>query len=59
MNIKDIAHNIVEKYGDLPALDLIDKARQDNYLKDLGVVNILDVFHIAQELNALKNSENE
>jgi hypothetical protein len=51
MNTKEIAQEIVARYGKHPALDLIDKARSDGFLISLGVTNILEVFHIAQELN--------
>jgi hypothetical protein len=55
MNTKEIAREIVEKYGSQPALELIDKARADGFLTSLGVTNILEVFHIAQELNKGEN----
>ena len=52
MTPTQIADAVIAKYGIKPAMELIDLARTDKFLTELGCKNIKDVFYVAQAINA-------
>ena len=49
--LQDIATELKSIFGDKPAMDIIDLARNEKLLVGYGVKNVKDVFLLAQALN--------
>lgn len=52
MNYEPIADLVIAKYGIKPTLDLIDFARTDKFLAQFGCKTVVDIFKVAQAINA-------